>query len=195
MSDTTTEYRPMPPDLVKAVAAIGRVIDTEKTAAIYAPFAQKPPYKNVSIARDVKYGPAALNALDVFAPDVKGRTRPVLMFVHGGGYVRGDKCEPGTPFHDNIMLWAVQERDGRCKYQLPTCARGAVARWSRRHRCGRSLGCRPHRLLWRRSTTAFSRWDIPQAEITSRAMSRIPNFTARKAQASLEQSWCLALTT
>ncbi|MGZ5854483.1 MAG: alpha/beta hydrolase, partial [Xanthobacteraceae bacterium] len=94
MSDTTTEYRPMPPDLVKMVTAIGRVIDTDKTAAIYAPLAQKPPYKNVSIARDIKYGPAALNALDVFAPDVAGRARPVLIFVHGGGYVRGDKCEP-----------------------------------------------------------------------------------------------------
>ncbi|HVG52507.1 MAG TPA: alpha/beta hydrolase [Xanthobacteraceae bacterium] len=108
MTDAATKYREMPANLVKEVTAIGRIIDPEKTAALYAPFAQKPPYKNVKVARDVKYGPAALQALDVFSPEAATGARPVLIFVHGGGYVAGDKCEPGKPFHDNIMLWAVK---------------------------------------------------------------------------------------
>jgi triacylglycerol lipase len=28
------------------------------------------------------------------------------MFVHGGGFVRGNKRPPDSPFYDNIMLWA-----------------------------------------------------------------------------------------
>ena len=33
--------------------------------------------------------------------------RPILLFVHGGGFVRGDKRGAGSPFYDNIMLWAA----------------------------------------------------------------------------------------
>jgi acetyl esterase/lipase len=106
--DTVTSARGMPADLVAKVAAIGRVVDPPGTAALYAPLAQKPPYRGVTVARDVKYDSHALQTLDVFAPEKTSGARPVLMFVHGGGYVAGDKCEPGTPFHDNIMLWAVK---------------------------------------------------------------------------------------
>jgi triacylglycerol lipase len=32
----------------------------------------------------------------------------VLIFVHGGAFVAGDRRETGTPFYDNIALWAVR---------------------------------------------------------------------------------------
>jgi acetyl esterase/lipase len=32
----------------------------------------------------------------------------VLIFIHGGGFVAGNKRNPGSPFYDNIMLWAVK---------------------------------------------------------------------------------------
>ena len=35
--------------------------------------------------------------------------RPVLIYVHGGAFVGGDKrTTPTSPFYDNIMLWAVK---------------------------------------------------------------------------------------
>jgi acetyl esterase/lipase len=34
--------------------------------------------------------------------------RPVLMFVHGGGYTRGNKRPPGSAFYDNIMVFAAR---------------------------------------------------------------------------------------
>ncbi|MEQ8700182.1 MAG: alpha/beta hydrolase, partial [Bauldia litoralis] len=34
--------------------------------------------------------------------------RPVLLFIHGGGFTSGDKLLEGTPFYDNVGLWAVE---------------------------------------------------------------------------------------
>jgi triacylglycerol lipase len=99
----------MPPDVAERVKAIGPVIDPPKTAAIYAPFQQKEPYAGVQVLRDLKYGPDARHALDVFIPDGGAGPRPVLMFVHGGAFVAGNKRAPGSPFYDNIMLAAARE--------------------------------------------------------------------------------------
>jgi acetyl esterase/lipase len=33
---------------------------------------------------------------------------PVFVFVHGGGFVRGDKYQPGTPAYDLVGAWAVR---------------------------------------------------------------------------------------
>jgi triacylglycerol lipase len=98
----------MPPDIAAKVKALGRVVDPPDTAKIYAPLQPKPPYEGVSITRDIAYGSAPLQKLDVFTPTKSKGDRPVLVFVHGGAFVRGDKHEKGTPFYDNILVWAVQ---------------------------------------------------------------------------------------
>jgi acetyl esterase/lipase len=79
-----------------------------EAAALYAPLQQKEPYPDVTIERDVKYGTADRNLLDVFAPETASSGLPVLIFVHGGAFVAGNKRQPGSPFYDNIMLWAVK---------------------------------------------------------------------------------------
>ena len=93
----------------QGLAAIGRVIDPPATAALYAPLHGRRPAPASRIARDIRYGPAERNRLDIFtAEPAGGAAKPVLMFVHGGGFVRGDKQVPGTPFHDNIGAWAAR---------------------------------------------------------------------------------------
>src|SRR5579863_10286346 len=99
---------PMPPEIGKILAELGRVIDPPATAKLYAPLQQTEPYFGVRIERDVKYGPADRNLLDVFMPQATTSGRPVLMFVHGGAFVRGNKRMPDSPFYDNVMLWAVK---------------------------------------------------------------------------------------
>jgi triacylglycerol lipase len=60
------------------------------------------------VTRDLAYGPDAAHRLDVFSPSRESVTsHPVLLFVHGGGFVGGDKREPGLPFWDNIGHWAA----------------------------------------------------------------------------------------
>ncbi len=98
----------MPSELAEKIAAIGRVIDPGKSAPLYIPLQEKEPYRGVNVRRDVKYGPDARNLLDVFSPDSAGAPRPVLLFVHGGGFTGGNKRAPGSPFYDNIHLWAVR---------------------------------------------------------------------------------------
>jgi triacylglycerol lipase len=98
----------MPPDIAEKIKAIGRVVDPPKTAPIYAPLQQKEPYRDVLVTRDAKYGPDPRNALDFFVPEVADPSpRPVFIFVHGGGFVAGNKHVPGSPFYDNFGLWAA----------------------------------------------------------------------------------------
>jgi acetyl esterase/lipase len=102
------EQSPMPEEIAWKLLELGHVIDPPKTAALYAPLQQKEPYQGVKVDRDIKYGAAERNLLDVFAPETLSARRPVLIFVHGGGFVRGDKRIGNGPFYDNVMLWAVK---------------------------------------------------------------------------------------
>src|SRR5947199_7726552 len=108
-SATWAQQAPMPEDLAGKLLELGRVIDPPKTAALYAPMQEKEPYSGVKVERDIKYGSAERHLLDVFTPETAASKRPVLIFVHGGGFTAGNKRGPnGSPFYDNIMLWAVK---------------------------------------------------------------------------------------
>jgi acetyl esterase/lipase len=98
----------MPADIAEKIAALGRVVDPERTAVIYAPLQEKEPYAGLKVSRDVKYGPDVRNLVDIFAAEGASGARPVLMFVHGGAYTRGNKRPPGSPFYDNVMVWAAR---------------------------------------------------------------------------------------
>ena len=108
-SVAVAQEAPMPAAIATSLQELGRVIDPPKTGALYAPLQQKEPYPGVKVERDVKYGPADRNLLDVFVPEAAGSNRPVLIFVHGGAFTAGNKRGPNaSPFYDNIMLWAAK---------------------------------------------------------------------------------------
>src|ERR1700693_102343 len=85
------QQSPMPEDVAWKLTEIGSVIDPPNTAALYAPLQQKEPYAGVKTERDVKYGPADRHLLDVFTPEANSAARPVLIYIHGGGFVAGNK--------------------------------------------------------------------------------------------------------
>ena len=60
-----------------------------------------------TITRDLPYGSHERHKLDVFTESGR-RDAPVVVFVHGGGFVMGDKRVPGLPFYDNMGAFAVQ---------------------------------------------------------------------------------------
>src|SRR5258708_20887865 len=96
---------PMPSDKAEAIKAMGAVINAPETGKLYAPLHATEPYEGVTVERNIKYGQHDRNLLDVFrAPTPEAR--PVLIFVHGGGYERGDKRVGTSPNYDNLMLGA-----------------------------------------------------------------------------------------
>jgi len=95
----------VPPAIEQQLQQIGRVVDPPKTAALYAPLQQREPYAGVRVTRDVRYGAdAQRNLLDIFTPATADAPRPVLVFVHGGGFTGGSRRTGDSPFYDNIAL-------------------------------------------------------------------------------------------
>lgn len=100
-------------DIARAVAAIdvGSPATPEAIGAVralYAPYQETEPYQQIEVTRDARYGPDERHRLDVFAPQDGLTGRPVVLFAHGGGFVGGDKRTPGTPYYDNVGLWAAR---------------------------------------------------------------------------------------
>lgn len=70
-------------------------------ATLVKPF--PPDRTGVRFTRDVEYGPAKRNRLDVLAPD-DGRTGcPVLLQIHGGAWFSGNKEEQGQPLMRHLV--------------------------------------------------------------------------------------------
>ena len=99
------------PDFEQKIASFGREITLDAVAGtrnLVQPLISPSIMDNVAVRRDVQYGDDPRNRLDVFtAKDNHDAGRPVLMFIHGGGFIGGDKSAPDTPFFENIGAWAV----------------------------------------------------------------------------------------
>src|SRR3984957_14184400 len=79
--------------------------------ALLKPFHDKVGYSAPKIDRDLAYGDHERQRLDVHTAGAEpgdGPGAPVFVFVHGGGFVGGDKHVPGTPMYDHIGAWAVR---------------------------------------------------------------------------------------
>ena len=102
----TASSAQVPANIAAKVRAAGQAMDPT-IGRLYAPMFPKSAWAGVSIQRDIAYGSDPLQKLDVFASDeAKGKRLPVLLFVHGGGFTRGDKH--GAFYPDNITLWAAK---------------------------------------------------------------------------------------
>ena len=101
----TTVNADLPPDVAKAVAAMGHVNDAGATRKIFDPIQPKDPVAGLKVERDIAYGSDPLQKLDVVS-NGQGTGKPVLVFVHGGGFTGGDKHTPGQFTNDHLMKWA-----------------------------------------------------------------------------------------
>ena len=100
----------LPPDVIAQLTALDPEITMELAQASWAlltPFHEKAGYTAPQIDTDLAYGDDPRHRLDVHtAGDETGR--PVFVYVHGGGFVRGDKHTPGSPAYDLVGAWAVR---------------------------------------------------------------------------------------
>ena len=134
----------IPPEVTAKVRALGPVQNNEtieSARALYGPL-QPALGPQILVKADLAYGPDKRQKLDVFAPAQKpAQSVPVVVFFHGGAYIRGDKTTPGTPFYQNIAAFWV--RNGMVgvnatyrlapQHQWPTAAQdvATAATWVR----------------------------------------------------------------
>ncbi|KAL5341757.1 alpha/beta-hydrolase [Aspergillus crustosus] len=66
--------------------------DEDKWRTLYEPLYPPPP-ASITVHRNERYGPHVRNLLDVFIPasNDTDKNRPVLIYIHGGGFFSGDK--------------------------------------------------------------------------------------------------------
>ena len=106
LSGSTIALAQVPPEIAASTRSFGQSMDPA-SGAPYAALFPPEAWEGVTIERDIAYGSDALQKLDVYTPPQGGNRRPVLLFVHGGGFVRGDK--DGAFYPDNIPLWAARQ--------------------------------------------------------------------------------------
>ncbi|MDP3737672.1 MAG: alpha/beta hydrolase [Hyphomonadaceae bacterium] len=95
----------------KRVREIGSVMRPEmfaETIALFAPLALRPSPDICTVERNISYGPDPRHRLDVFQPATKGGARAIVVYVHGGGFIGGDKGAESAPFYNNVGAWAAR---------------------------------------------------------------------------------------
>ncbi|TKW64010.1 MAG: alpha/beta hydrolase [Paracoccus denitrificans] len=84
------------PEIAQTLREMGPVLSRQVvggTNEIYAPLYPAMPVEGVELIADQRYGEAERNLLDVYKPADADGTAPIVIFAHGGGFVRGDKAE------------------------------------------------------------------------------------------------------
>jgi len=79
----------------------------DRVFELYGALLERAPKAGVNVTRELPYAAHARQRLDVFCPD-GARDADVVVFVHGGAFVRGDKR--ATPeVYDNVLYWFARQ--------------------------------------------------------------------------------------
>jgi acetyl esterase/lipase len=78
-------------------------VHRDEVLAIYDPIVTQPSDASVVVNRDIAYGDHDRQRLDIFH-QTKDQKRPVIVFVHGGAFVRGSKSVSANVY-DNVLYW------------------------------------------------------------------------------------------
>ena len=95
----------LPQETQAAIVKMGHVNDPATSKLFVAMHHGVP--ADIKVSRDLAFGSDPLQKLDMFTSG-QGAGKPILIYVHGGGFTRGDKHRAGEFMYDNVMVWAVQ---------------------------------------------------------------------------------------
>src|SRR5262245_43050969 len=103
----------LPMEVQQVLATVGPKWGTalreniETTAAAFRPLLKAAPRDGVTVSTNLAYGEDAKQVLDVYQPIWRANA-PVVIFIHGGAYVRGDKDFYGE-MYGNIATWFARQ--------------------------------------------------------------------------------------
>lgn len=148
----------LPAEVQQVIDAVGPTwganmrSDLSKMVATFTPLLQAAPKEGVQIIKGLKYGDDPKQVLDLYQPVGKSGM-PVVIYIHGGAYVRGDKDAFGE-MYGNVTTWFA--RQGllgiNATYRLAPAAPwpagaedvGGMVRWAKKN--ARSYGGDPDRI-------------------------------------------------
>ncbi len=107
----------VPANIETQLVKMGHIVDPPCTAKLYRPLmpanditsSASPLYPGITVVRDASFGSNPKDVVDIFTADKGPASRPVLIYVPGGG---GNKIElqdkEANAFYDNIGRWATK---------------------------------------------------------------------------------------
>jgi acetyl esterase/lipase len=137
----------MPPHVQQRLAEVGPgwgkdiLGNIEKTLEVYTPLLAVAPKSGVRVDRNLAYGPDARHRADLFRAEGL-RNAPVVVFLHGGAYVRGERDVNAEVSSNVATYFARQGMLGvNATYRLAPAAQwpaaaedvGALVAWLRKN--------------------------------------------------------------
>jgi acetyl esterase len=125
--------------LEQSIRAHGPVLDLPFALSIYKPLLENQRRDGVKVEADLAYGEDPRRRLDVYRPQIQDEApRPLMVFMHGGGFVRGDKRDReniGQFFARQGIVVVVANYRLAPQHVWPAGAEDVIAlyRWSRLH--------------------------------------------------------------
>lgn len=132
-------------ELKQGIRALGPVLDMPFTQSLYRPLLERQRREGVKVVADLNYGEDPYQSLDVYRPaEESDAPRSVMIFLHGGGFVRGDKSDRenvGQFFARHGMVVVVANYRLAPQHQWPAGAEDVIRayKWVR-HNAGRYGG-------------------------------------------------------
>lgn len=128
----------------------GAIIDAPLFKSWYAPYRENQPTGGVEVRRDVAYGDDERQKLDIYLPSTPSDTpRPILVFVHGGGFIRGDRrdrANVGFRFAREGFVTVVPGYRLGPTHQWPAGAQDVASAWAWAYANAAALGADPSRI-------------------------------------------------
>jgi triacylglycerol lipase len=106
MPDSASPANAAAEHVAAEIRKLGRAFNPDvlkATTALFTPLQQRAPKDGVTVEKDIAYGDDPRNRLDVFVPVKKpAAPAPVVMYVHGGGYIGGERSPVPGLIYDNV---------------------------------------------------------------------------------------------
>ncbi len=145
---------PSAQQLADLIRSTGAVIDPPLVKGWYAPFRDAQSREGAQVRADIAYGDDERQKLDVYLPTAQADSaqtngRPLLLFVHGGGFVRGDRRERanvGWRFARAGFVTVLPSYRLGPQNHWPSGAQDVAAAWAWAHANAEALGADPQRI-------------------------------------------------